>query len=137
MIAETPQIDVPIGSRLVIFGGNPNRRPSQVISAIDTARLPFLLDDPLGAGGGGDGQGGGEGGGGEDKPRKRGGRRAAVECACQPPRKLHLTPKQIEDGPVICGVCREPFEAPEDSDQDEAGDDRPDTPLPRREGTQG
>ena len=44
--------------------------------------------------------------------------RVAVECACQPPRKLHMTPKQIEDGPVICGVCGTPFEAPEDSDQD-------------------
>ena len=59
------------------------------------------------------------------KPKKRGGRRLAVECACEPPRKLHMTPKQIEDGPVICGVCTEPFEAPEDSDQDEAGEDRP------------
>ena len=28
-------------------------------------------------------------------------------------------PKQIEDGPVICGACTEPFEAPDDSDQDE------------------
>jgi hypothetical protein len=34
-----------------------------------------------------------------------------------------MTPKQIEDGPVICGVCSEPFEAPDDSDQ--AEDDRP------------
>jgi hypothetical protein len=39
----------------------------------------------------------------------------AIECACQPkPRKLHMTPKQIEDGPVICGVCGAPFEFPED-----------------------
>jgi hypothetical protein len=29
-----------------------------------------------------------------------------------------MTPKQIEDGPVICGVCTEPFEAPEDNDQE-------------------
>ena len=34
------------------------------------------------------------------------------------PRRLSLSPKQIEDGPVICGVCGAPFEAPEDSDQD-------------------
>ena len=61
--------------------------------------------------GGGEEQGDG-GGDGEDKPQKRGGRRFAVECGCQPPRKLHMTPKQIEDGPVICGLCGAPFEPP-------------------------
>ena len=30
-----------------------------------------------------------------------------------------MTPKQIEDGPVICGLCREPFEAPETEDEEE------------------
>ena len=45
---------------------------------------------------------------GEDEPKKR----VAVECACQPPRKLHMTPKQIEDGPVICGLCHARFELP-------------------------
>jgi hypothetical protein len=99
----------------------------EVVCAIDSARLPFLPDGPL-AGGGEDGQGGGEDGGedgqDQDKPKKRGGRRLAVECACQPqPRKLHMTPKQIEDGPVICGLCNAPFEAPEDSDQDQAEED--------------
>ena len=95
---------------------------ADVISAIDSARLPFLLDGPLGTGGGEGGEDGGEGGEdgqGEEKPQKRGGRRVAVECACQPPRKLHMTPKQIEDGPVICGVCGTPFEAPDDRDQDQ------------------
>jgi hypothetical protein len=93
---------------------------ADIISAIDIARLPFLPDGPLGTGDGEDGPGGGESGEdgqGEDKPKKRGGRRVAVECACQPPRKLHMTPKQIEDGPVICGICGEPFEAPDDDDQ--------------------
>ena len=28
-----------------------------------------------------------------------------------------MTPRQIEDGLVICGVCGTPFEAPDDSDQ--------------------
>ena len=91
-----------------------------VISAINSARLPFLPD---GIPGGHDGDGGGEDqgdgdGGGEDKPKKRGGRRVAVQCECQPPRKLHMTPKQIEDGPVICGLCRAPFEAPEAADEE-------------------
>jgi hypothetical protein len=95
----------------------------EVISAIDTARLPFLPDGLVVTSGGEDGPGGGEGdedGQGEDKPTKRGGRREAVECACQPPRKLHLTPKQIEDGPVLCGLCHAPFEFP-GQDADEAG----------------
>src|SRR5690349_2001594 len=49
---------------------------ADVISAIDSARLPFLLDGPLGTGGGEGGPGGGddgEDGQGEDKPKRRGG----------------------------------------------------------------
>ena len=100
---------------------------ADVISAIDTARLPFLPGGPFVTSGGEGGQGGGEDGEdgedgqGEDKPKKRGGRRVAVACACQPPRKLHMTPKQIEDGPVICGVCEAPFEFPGQAD-DQADD---------------
>jgi hypothetical protein len=89
-----------------------------VIAAIDSARLPFLPDGRPDGGGDGGGEDQGDGGG-EDKPKKRGGRRVAVECNCQPPRKLHMTPKQIEDGPVICGLCRAPFEAPEADDDEE------------------
>ena len=93
---------------------------AEVISAIDNARLPFL-PDRIPAGGEGEDSGGedqGEGEDGETKPKKRGGRRLAVECACLPPRKLHMTPKQIEDGPVICGLCGAPFEAPETEDDE-------------------
>ena len=69
-------------------------------------------------------------GGGEDQgddgtgtPAKRGGRRVPVECACQPePRRIQLTPKQIEDGPIICGLCCAPFEPPDDDAEPE--DDR-------------
>ena len=67
----------------------------------------------------GDGGGEDQGRDGPGKPNKRGGRRAAVECACTPePRRIHLTPKQIEDGPIVCGLCCAPFELPEDEDQD-------------------
>lgn len=94
-----------------------------VISAIDSARLPFLPDS-IPPGSGDDGSGGEDqgdtGGDSKDKPKKRGGRREAVECACQPPRRLQLSPKQIEDGPVICGLCHEPFELPEETDTEEA-----------------
>ena len=90
-----------------------------VISAIDSARLPFLPDGaPPGSGDGGSGGEGRDDTGGKDKPKKRGGRREAVECACQPARRLQLSPKQREDGPVICGLCGEPFELPEPADAD-------------------
>lgn len=86
---------------------------SDVIATIDSARLPFLLDDIRTGGGEGGGQDGGEGGEdgpGPDKPKKRGGRRVAVQCACPEPRKLHITPKQLEEGPVICGLCNTQFQ---------------------------
>ncbi|OLD21197.1 MAG: hypothetical protein AUJ01_02635 [Acidobacteria bacterium 13_1_40CM_3_65_5] len=37
MMAETPQIDDPMASRLINFGGNLNARPSAVMMAIATA----------------------------------------------------------------------------------------------------
>ncbi|HEY2279967.1 MAG TPA: hypothetical protein VGI00_16520 [Streptosporangiaceae bacterium] len=91
-----------------------------VTAAIDAARLPFLIDLARPARpGGGDGTGGDgqdQGDGEDGQPAKRGGRRVAVECGCQPePRRLQLTPKQIEDGPITCGLCSAPFEQPEDS----------------------
>ncbi len=91
---------------------------ADVAAAIDTARLPFLADQPgvAGPGGGGEEDQGGDGPG---KPAKRGGRRVAAQCVCLPePRRIQLTPKQIEDGPIICGLCCAPFEPPEDEDQD-------------------
>ena len=78
---------------------------------------PFLVDltTPAGPGGGGEEEDQGDDGPG--KPAKRGGRRAALECACQPePQRIQLTPKQIEDGPImsVCGLCGVPFEPPGD-----------------------
>ena len=85
---------------------------AEMTAAIDRARLPFLVDltNPAGPGGGG---GEDQGGDGPGKPAKRGGRQAAAECACQPePRRIQLTPRQIEGGPIICGLCGAPFEPP-------------------------
>jgi hypothetical protein len=31
-----------------------------------------------------------------------------------------MTREQIEDGPVICGLCHQPFELPEQADAEEA-----------------
>jgi hypothetical protein len=91
-------------------------------AAIDRARLPFLVDLTTPAGPGREG-GGDQGDDGPGKPAKRGGRRTAAECTCQPePRRIQLTPKQIEDGPIICGLCRAPFEPP--ADGQDAADDR-------------
>ena len=88
-------------------------------TGIDRARLPFLADQASPARPGRGGRGGEDQG--DDRtgtPTKRGGRRMPAECACQPePRRIQLTPKQIEDGPIICGLCCAPFEPPED-DQD-------------------
>jgi hypothetical protein len=33
-------------------------------------------------------------------------------CACTPPRRLQFTPKALDDGPVICGLCTAPFTVP-------------------------
>jgi hypothetical protein len=88
-----------------------------VTAAIDNARLPFLVDLTIPAEPGDDG-GEDQGEDGPGKPKKRGGRRVAAECACQlEPRRIQLTPKQIEDGPIMCGLCCAPFELPEDEDQ--------------------
>jgi hypothetical protein len=92
-----------------------------VVDAIDTARLPYLTDIGLA---GGDGTGIGEDGDGQDggdgkARKKRGGRHVAAECGCTPPRRLQLTPKQLEDGPVLCGNCREEFRSAEEEDGDQ------------------
>jgi hypothetical protein len=97
-----------------------------VVAGIDAARLPFLIDLASPAGpGGGDGDGGEDQGDDPGKPAKRGGRRTPVECACLPePRRIQLTPKQIEDGPIICGLCGAPFEPSGDEGQDEEARDQ-------------
>ena len=95
---------------------------AEVIEGITAARLPYLTGQPGtprdtggGTNGGEDGDGGEDGG----KTAKRDGRRIAVECGCQPPRRIQLTPKAIEDGPIICGLCRGTFDPP---GADEDGD---------------
>lgn len=53
----------------------------------------------------------------------RAGKRLAVVCECDPPRRMQVTPKLLEGGAILCGECREPFEAEEsaqDAEPDEA-----------------
>ena len=86
---------------------------AEVTAGIDAARLPFLISlarpDRTGGGDGPGDDGQDQGNDGPGQPAKRGGRRVAVECACQPePRRLQLTPKQIEDGPRSYAACAVP-----------------------------
>jgi hypothetical protein len=95
---------------------------ADVITAIDAARLPYLTDIGFTGETGttGTGEDNGDGADGADNgPAKRGGRRQAAECACTPPRRLQITPRQLETGPVICGLCRAEFRVPGDDDSDE------------------
>ncbi|GAA3224998.1 hypothetical protein [Nonomuraea helvata] len=56
--------------------------------------------------------------------RRRSGRRVPAECGCTPPRRIQLTPKALEDGPLICGLCEKRFKAPElDSEGPEEDDE--------------
>lgn len=85
------------------------------ITSLDRAIVAYLEEHPELTGGNG-------GAGGTGKGSGRGGRRLATECACTPPRRLQLTPKAIDEGPVICGLCGEPFELPEPDDHDDGSD---------------
>ena len=70
----------------------------QVISAIDTARLPHLgelFTAPA-----------------STATSTRAGARFTVACTCEPRRCLSITPRQYETAPLICGACRAEF-APE------------------------
>lgn len=46
---------------------------------------------------------------GDSDTSKRAGRRIGMSCACTPPRKIQITPRQMEVGPIICGVCKIEF----------------------------
>ncbi|WP_431684160.1 hypothetical protein [Kitasatospora sp. KL5] len=95
------------------------RRYAAVVRGLDQAGLPFLdgagaagVDDPKPK---------------KDPAAKTGGKRRGVECACEPPRRLQLTPKSLADGPIVCGLCDQAF-APPPGDDDQAvegGADKP------------
>lgn len=40
----------------------------------------------------------------------RAGKRFAVECECVPARRIQVSPKTLETGGIICGVCEERFQ---------------------------
>ena len=91
-----------------------------VIAAIKKASLPYLDGVTVpGTTGGTTGEGDGEEEG-EGDGKKRGGKRRAVTCGCTPARKLQISPKQLEVGAIICGVCEQEFA--ERADDEEAGE---------------
>ncbi|GAA2106058.1 hypothetical protein GCM10009801_82170 [Streptomyces albiaxialis] len=100
------------------------KKYAEVIEDIDAARLPYL-GAPATASEGGeesgeeeDGQEDGDQD--EEKPKKgkgRAGRRFRVECECPDPRRLQITPAVFEGGPILCGVCKEPFAAVDQDDE--------------------
>jgi hypothetical protein len=75
------------------------------IARIDAAALPFLDGVRVASEGTEEGKGG-----------RSGTRRSAV-CKCDPPRRLSITPKQLDSGPILCGVCREKFEPADDEEE--------------------
>ncbi|MFF4291027.1 hypothetical protein ACFY0R_37890 [Streptomyces sp. NPDC001633] len=98
-------------------------RYAAVIAELDAAALPYLGVPVVSAGGDEDQDDGAEEGQGGDeetpKKKRRAGKRFAIVCRCETPRRLQVTPKSLEDGPIICGICRQEFEAEEPDEDDE------------------
>lgn len=91
----------------VALGDKTAARYAATIKALDAAALAYLDDLTEVTTSGEDGDEGETSG---KTTGGRSGKRHAVECACEPPRRLQLTPKALDDGAVLCGNCREPFE---------------------------
>lgn len=87
-----------IGWSMVTLEDDGAARWAATIDRIDEAALPYLDRVQVGSStsGGGDGEDGG---------KSRSGSRRSVLCGCPEPRKLSVTPKQLEVGPLICGSC--------------------------------
>lgn len=92
---------------------------ADVIAAVEGAQLPYL-GAPVAASEDADESGDQEGdeqGEGEDSGKgKRAGKRFAVECRCEKPRRLQITPAVFEGGDILCGVCGTAFAAVEQDD---------------------
>jgi hypothetical protein len=88
---------------------------AETIAALDTAALAYLGEltrsttagedqDDENTAGEAEGQGN----------KRRAGQRFAVDCQCDKPRRLQITPKQHEEAPILCGACGERFEPVKD-----------------------
>lgn len=83
------------GFSFVTLGRKTAETWKATIDAIDSAALPFLASADLTTGPAGG--------------RGRAGTRVAVVCACDPPRRLSISPRQLEEAPLICGRCTAQF----------------------------
>lgn len=63
--------------------------------------------DPGPGGKAGTGADGGEDGEGEEERAPRSGR--ALTCECDPVRRVRAAQRTIDAGPILCGVCQQPF----------------------------
>jgi len=66
-----------------------------------------------------------------ETPGSTNGKRVKVTCGCEPePRAFPVTPKVLAEGPIICGLCEQPFtlpaEAAVEEDQEQPADTVPD-----------
>lgn len=62
-----------------------------------------------------------------ETPGSTSGKRVKVTCGCLPdPRAFPVTPKILAEGPIICGLCGEPFTLPGEEDQDDDAGTEPD-----------
>lgn len=124
-----------LGFSMCTLGDETAAAWSSTIEAIDAAGLPHLDLGPGAAiGPDGDGEKGKGGEDGEGKGKTRAGSRRPVVCGCDTPRRISITPAQLEAGPLICGVCldramnkglsaKDAIEAATFAEQDEAEDE--------------
>ncbi len=86
-----------VGLADVELGDSTAAAYADTIAAIDAAAQVYLEDQ--GATGGASTTGG-----------ARSGNRRTVTCACDPPRRISITPAQLDAGPLLCGLCHKPFD---------------------------
>lgn len=61
-----------------------------------------------------------------ETPGSTNGVRVKVACGCEPePRAFPITPKVLADGPIICGLCGQPFTLPGEEDQEDVVEAEP------------
>ncbi|MFJ4851682.1 hypothetical protein [Streptomyces sp. NPDC088733] len=106
---QPPQRAEPVlGFSNCVLSDDTARSYATVIRRLDQAQLPFM-----------DGKGASPREGEDEtgaKPKKENptaGKRVAAECGCEPPRRLQITPKLLQEGPVLCGLCEDPFAHPD------------------------
>lgn len=110
----------PLGFSNAVLTDASRKKYASVIRQIDGAALPGL--------GGADQEDTEEENPTEpETPGSTSGKRVKVTCGCRPdPRAFPVTPKILAEGPIICGLCDEPFTLPGEEDQDAAADAEPD-----------